>query len=478
MLSAQAQQKTRHLSLDNAIEIAMEKSPTAMAAAHSFRSSYWSYRTFEAEYLPQLSLDATLPNYSNTITAIQQDDGGYSFQSYESAQSSATLSLSQKIGMTGGEVFLQSGMQRLDLYAYDSATYMTTPINIGFSQPIFGFNAYKWNKKIKPLEYKEAKQTYIETLEQVKLETASYFFNVLMAQMTHKINLINQANSDTLYKIAKGRYNIGTIAENELLQLELRLLNANASVEQSRLDLEDKLFELKSFLRLPEDHELRLMAPQPHQVVKVDLDKALVMAKANRSDALAFERQTMEAEMDVYEAKRSGRFSMTLYAEYGLAQSAAEITDAYTNPGENQMLRVGINVPIIDWGLAKGNIRMAESNRELIRSNVEQERIDFEQEVMYQVAQFNMQDYQLQIAAKSDTIAQKRYHVTKQRYLIGRISVTELNIAQEERDNAQLGYIQALYNYWTSYYTLRKKTLFDFEKDQEIAVDPEQLLEK
>lgn len=474
-----AQETSRTLTLDQAIDIALDQSPTALSARHRFRASYWQYRTFVAEYRPKLNLDATLPSLNRSIQSIQQDDGSFVFQSSESAKSSLDLSLRQKIGFTGGEIFLSSGMERLDLFLNDSTvtSYLTTPINIGFSQPLFGFNRYRWDKDIVPLEYKEAKQNYIETLERVRLETAGYFFAVLQAQMTHQINLMNQANNDTLFKIAEGRYNIGTIAENELLQLELRLLQSNADVESSALELENKLFELKSYLRLPEEDSLNLQVPVPDTDMVASTDKAVDMARENRADALAFERREMEARMEVNRAKRESRFSMNLYARYGLTQSAAALSNAFQDPSESQQLTVGITVPIIDWGLAKGKIRMAESNRELVMSNLEQERIDFLQQVRYQVDQFNMQANQLRIAAKSDTVAQKRYNVTKQRYLIGKISVTELNIAQEERDNSRLGYIRALQNYWRNYYRLRQETLYDFENDRAIEVDPEALLE-
>lgn len=478
LLGVDAQETPRTLTLDRAIDIALDQSPTALSARHRFRASYWQYRTFVAEYRPKLNLDATLPSLNRSIQSIQQDDGSFAFQSSESATSSMDLSLRQKIGFTGGEIFLSSGMERLDLFLNDSTitSYLTTPINIGFNQPLFGFNNYRWDKDIEPLRYKEAKQNYIETLERVRLETSNYFFSVLQAQMQHRINLMNQANNDTLFKIARGRYNIGTIAENELLQLELRLLKSNAAVEASALDLENKLFEMKSFLRLPEEDSLALIMPRPQEGFVANTEKAVAMARENRSDALAFERRELEARMEVNRAKRESRFSMNLYARYGLTQSAAVLSEAFDDPSESQQLTVGISVPIIDWGLAKGKIRMAESNRELVMSNLEQERIDFLQQVRYQVDQFNMQANQLRIAAKSDTVAQKRYHVTKQRYLIGKISVTELNIAQEERDNSRLGYINALYNYWRNYYRLRQETLYDFKNDSEIQVDPEKLL--
>jgi len=103
-----------------------------------------------------------------------------------------------------------------------------------------------------------------------------------------------------------------------------------------------------------------------------------------------------------------------------------------------------------------------------VQTTVEQQEIDFEQEVFLKVMQFNMQQNQVNIAAKADTVAQKRFYVTKQRYLIGKIDITDLNIAQTESDNARLSYISALRTLWRSYYELRRLTLYDFAIDKPI----------
>jgi outer membrane protein TolC len=74
-----------------------------------------------------------------------------------------------------------------------------------------------------------------------------------------------------------------------------------------------------------------------------------------------------------------------------------------------------------------------------------------------------MQQNQLMIAAKSDTVAKKSYEVTKGRYLIGKInSILDLNNAQIETDNAEKNYFYALQTFWRSYYEIRKMTLYDF----------------
>jgi outer membrane protein TolC len=145
--------------------------------------------------------------------------------------------------------------------------------------------------------------------------------------------------------------------------------------------------------------------------------------------------------------------------------------DAYKDPQQTQQLSFGIHVPILDWGLAKGNIKIAESEREITRTAVEQEQIDFTQSIYLEVMNFKMQPRQLQIAAKADTVAQKGYAVSKQRYMIDKISITDLNVAQVDKDNSQISFIRALQEYWVNYYRLRQLTLFDFKTNKDISID-------
>jgi len=463
--------------LDDAIQIARQQSPGALMAKHRFRANYWQYRSYKASYLPSMEVAGTLPNFNRSIQRISIPEGEL-LSERQYSDYSLNASIRQRIGFTGGQLFLNSGIERLDNFT-DSSTvtqYLSTPINIGYSQPIFKFNSFKWEKRLEPMKYDEAKKKYLEEMENVSLMTTNHFFNLLLAQIREKIAIINQANYDTLYKIAQGRFNLGKIAENDLLQLELQFLRATSNVEDVRLDVKNKLFLFKSYLRIKDDVPIKLIPPAEINPFKADFTKALEEARYNNSEALAFDRRLLEAEREVNRAKMDGRFDAELYAVFGLTQSSIELENVYTNPLDQQQLTLGMSMPILDWGVAKGQIKMAESNQELVRTTVEQEQIDFDQEIFLKVARFNMQQNQVIIAAKSDTVAQKGYDITKARYLIGKISITDLNIAQQEADNSKSNYVNALRTYWVNYYELRQITLYDFENHRQILIDYKELL--
>jgi len=482
----QAQDDSRQLTLEESIRIARNQSPDALTATHQFRVSYWMFRSYRASYLPSLTLFGSVPDFDRSIRKIATVEGDvYSPQTVNELY--AGLSLEQRIGVTGGTLSLNSNLSRLDNLTdtINYVQYSSSLLNITYRQPIFKYNPYKWQRKIEPMKYIEAKKKYLEDMEQVSVMTTNYFFNLLQAQIREQIAIINQANYDTLYKIAQGRFNLGKIAENDLLQLELQYLRANASVDEARLTVEDQLYRFKSFLRIKEDTNIELAIPYDFEPFRVDPTRAIQEARLNNSEALAFSRRLIEAESEVAFAKLDGRFDAELFAVYGLTNNTdlvdvneadKLISDLNKNPLDQQQLRLGISLPILDWGVAKGRIKMAESNQEIVRTSVEQEQIDFDQEVFLKVARFNMQYDQVLIAAKADTVAQKGYDITKARYLIGRISITDLNIAQSEANNSKGNYINSLWTYWRSYFEIRRFTLFDFEENMPIMVDYNELL--
>jgi outer membrane protein TolC len=470
---------TNFLSLDDVIYIAQQQSPDALIAKHRFRSSYWEFRSFRADYLPGLSLDGTALVYDRSISPVQQPDGSIEFRPLDQGGANARLSLGQRIGLTGGTISLNS---RLSYYDNFTGSPLDNPfaaeiVNLEYVQPIFKYNPYKWDRHIEPMKYEIAKRQYLEDVEQVAITATTYFFNLLQAQIDMQIAIKNMFNYDTLFRIAKGRYQLGKIAENELLQLELNYLKAEAAVEQSELELENNMFKLRSYLRIKDEIPIELIPPTVEKFFTIDAAKAIDEAKYNSSTALDFNKRRLQAQSAVNAAKMNGRFDADLTARFGLTQQGADIPAAYTRPDDQQQLSLGFIVPILDWGSARGQIRLAESQEELVFTSIEQEEIDFEQNIYLEVMQFNMQENQLRIAAKADTVAQKRFEVTQKRYMIGKVNdVLELNNAQIDNDNALKSYYQALRNYWRNYYQIRKETLYDFESGMPILFDIKRIM--
>jgi outer membrane protein len=181
----------------------------------------------------------------------------------------------------------------------------------------------------------------------------------------------------------------------------------------------------------------------------------------------------MEASRDVARAIGTNGVQGNLFALYGLSGNASTINESYanTNTQDQEQLQFGITVPILDWGKAHGAIEMAKAQQQLAMTNIKKSKTDFDQEVILDAAEYNLQNQQLIIATKANNVSQRRFYIAKERYLLGKIGITDLNIAQTDRDAAQKSYIDVLRNSWITFYNLRKITLYDF--NQQIPLEKE-----
>lgn len=463
-------QSVERLSLTEVIGIAQMKSPAYARTKNTFENNYWRYQNYRASMLPALNLNGTLPNINRSIERITLPDGSDAFVDRSLATSAATLSIDQNLPLTGGRFSVLSSLQRIDLFGANASTsFLSTPISISYFQNNIFYNDFRWQKRIEPLVFEEARRAYAEQMEDIALQANRLFFELLSAENNFRLAEINLANTDTLYKISKGRYDLGKIAENDLLQIELSLLNARNRVAETSLDLELRQQDLKRFLGIPNQQKVELLVPDNARFFEVNPGRALDESRTNRQAVLQFRRRRLEAEQQVARMKGDNGVQVGVSANFGLTQRGTLLGSAYTNPQDQQTVALTVNVPLINWGQNKSRIRMAEANRELVEVDVQQEEINFEQEIILQVMRFNMLKDQLLVAAKADTIAQKRFEVTKERYVIGKISITDLNLSIQEKDQARQAYIQMLRTYWNSYYLLRRLTLFDFEKQVKIS---------
>lgn len=458
------------LTLYEVVQRAKNQSPAALRAETQKENRYWQYRTYLSDYKPQLVLDGR-ESYVNEVVAAPQPDGSIEYKGVHYNRGSLGLELEQRIGFSGSRLFLRSNVERFDNYLERNTRYGGNPAFIGIEQPILRFNELRWNRKIEPLRYQESQKGYVEELEEISVRATNLFFDLLLAQASFEIAQKNLANNDTIYKIAEGRYNLGKVSEGELLQLELTLMRSQQQVAQARLDMETTALRLKSYIGLNDNDNVVLVPPAEIPVIDVDVSVALQEASNNRQAAIAFRRQQLEAERDLARAKASSGLNADLRATFGLTNQGQRLTDVYVSPEDQQGVLLNLSVPIIDWGRQRSRIKTAEANQQLIEYTVAQDQINFEQEIFTQVRLFEILPQQTEIAKKSNEIGQRRYELSKNRYLIGKISITDLNIAMQEKDEARRAYVAALRDFWTAYYQLRQLTLYDFEQDIPIIPD-------
>lgn len=468
------------LTLQQVIAIASQQSLDAFRNKNMYLSSYWEFRNFKADRLPNLSLEATPLDFNRSMQKVYNyTENRDEYKPREFLNSDMALSLSQNIGLTGGRIFAQSELNLAHNLGADKLTSFTsTPVSIGFSQSLNGYNQRKWISKIEPVKFEKAKKEYIQSKEELAIKATRLFFDLVDAQIEVSITSINLANADTLYRIGTGRFQAGTITQDELLNLELGHMNARLALTRANLELERSRADLNSFLGFEKETRIECIIPVELPALSISGSEAIAMAIANNPDILSHTQRKLEEDRKVRQAEAQNGMNADLYALYGLNQNAEKFSEVYLDPLERQRFRVGLTIPVLDWGKKKGQLAMAKSNREVVLTSINQERIDFEQNIVMNVMEFNIQGEQVRNTAKADTIAQMGFNVTKQRFLIGKLDVTKLNLARNDQEGARRAYIRALRSYWTYFYTLRQLTLYDFQRKITLSEDFENLLKK
>ena len=459
---------TLTLSLDGAIKVARQNSPSAQSARNAFLSAYWNYRYYRANYLPSVTLTSS-PYINKEMNKITQSDGTAMFIRQDQFGADLTLKINQNVSLTGGSFFLKSSMNRLDEFQQGTTAYSSQPLVVGYQQSLFGYNSLKWDRKIEPIRYREAKKQYAETLELISATACNQFFSLASANNELEMARQNFASADTLYRMAKGRYEIGTITENEMLQLEINRLNEETNVMDAEINLREALQSMRSFLGLDDNVEICLTVPDSVPDFEVPLPNAMELALSNSPDPEYYNRIVKQSESNLAYAKANARMKADLYVQFGLSQTGKDIGQSLRNLMHQEYASVTLSVPILDWGRGRGKVKEAKSQLALAETTADQGINDFKQNVEKLVMQFNMQARKVNIASLTDRRATQRHAVAMKLFVMGRIGILDLMTAVSERNNAKRGFINAMRTYWSLYYTLRSMTAYDFEHNTEIA---------
>ncbi len=453
------------LSLEKTIQLAADSSLEAFRSKNLYLSGYWEYRNYKAERLPSLTLNLTPAQYYRDITRRYDSEADLDvYRKQQSFYASGNLNVTQNFDLLGGSFYLDTDLGYMRSFGENDYNQFTTvPIRIGYSQDLIGYNAFRWARKIEPLKYEKVKKEFLYNMESISEQATTYFFALAMAQVEYDMAKENVANTDTLYRTGQERHKIAAISQEDLLTLKLDAINARNTLQNAEISLQRAMFSLASYLNFDKNRTIRLRLPSRPRKLEIPVSEALRMARENNPELLASKQSILEAEQEVDRTKKESLFNASVNASIGFNQVASSFKDAYRDPLQQDVVSVSVSIPLIDWGVRKGKHNIAKSNLRIAQTTAEQTAISVEEEVIMTVGDFHIQQHLIQSAEEALDIALMAYQKTKQRFLIGKADLNSMTLSLNRQQEAQRNYINALQNYWLSYYKIRKLTLHDFE---------------
>ncbi|QZE13377.1 TolC family protein [Halosquirtibacter laminarini] len=480
------------LTLDGACRLAESSSLSQFINKNNFLSNYWQYKSYKANFLPELSLNSRLLSYQNSnnlrYNSVTKTDD---YVHTQNLNSNISASIRQNVGLTGGSLFISSNLDRNQNFGDEAYTqYASRPFTIGYNQKMFGYNELKWSRILEPKRYEKAKRQYLYGLQQLYITTCTYFFSYALAMENLKIAQYNIGQTEKMVHIARERFKLGTYEKDQLLQLELESNNQSIKLKECEIAERKSREKLMSFLRLPTTKEIKIILPSVYSI-QIDEREALDLAKASNVQMLENELTLLQDKANVARTKANASFQANLGLSYGINKTDGMYDYKKQEPNNGtipnvykpsfddyQSVQLTLTIPILDWGRRRGEVQKAKSQQEVNRIKVEQSIIDFEQMILTNVLEFNIQYDKVKASERSQQISEDSYKLISQRFMNGSVEVMQLNNAQMKRSSALVSVIQSKFNFWKSYYTVRLNTMYDFKQQQKLEVDFDELIKR
>ncbi|MCU0374151.1 MAG: TolC family protein, partial [Chitinophagaceae bacterium] len=182
------------------------------------------------------------------------------------------------------------------------------------------------------------------------------------------------------------------------------------------------------------------------------------LAKAH---APAIQQTALQAEVqrrNAAQTKAELSPTLELFTTLGVAKNGEKLSDVYRQPFMEQQIRVGIGVPLVDWGRKKAAVQQAQHRIERAEAEAGLQADMIEHQVQQLYTQLHELQERLQAQRYLIDISEKRYRISTERYTAGAVLLTELVLAQRQKDQAIRDYLLSLQEYYGAWHTLNSIT--------------------
>ena len=453
------------LAAQNAIDVLIAQRDLGIANLDVIR--------LQADLRPQIRLNATVPSFFRSFRETVQPDGTVRFQPVRINNSSVSVAASQNVTKTGGQFRLSTGLQRFDDFEQNFNIYNGSVVRFGYSQPLWGYNEFKWRQQTVPLQAKLSEAQLTAARAQAVLEATQAFFVLAQAAQSVAIADSNVVASQRLLDVANERYTLGKISRGDLVQLELDLADAEQNrlrATQTRLAASTAIYQFLGLTYggqvlepippgLPEGLQTEGSKADESAAIDISADDAVALARQRRPELLTAQARTLDAQAQLEFDRRNNGFRADLTASIGLIRSANELEVVYNDPQIEQVVELQLSVPIVDWGRRKAVVRQSELNLDIARTIGQREQHNLATDVRLAVAQLNQARQELQLIVRVRDLAEERYQIARESYLLGAVPLTELTLARQARDERLRQYLFTLETAWIANARLRVLTL-------------------
>lgn len=283
----------------------------------------------------------------------------------------------------------------------------------------------------------------------------SAYYDALRADV--ELNLANDSlkTAQTFSDAAQIQFTAGDVPRANVVRSSIELSRAQAAVTQAQSDRDTRLAVLRSLFALPDDAPLQLADKLTFAPQTFDLSALQTLASSTRSDLLSARAAEKSREAAVQSAQSLNKPDAFIEARRAAISPYSDGAGGRTPNGTS--LRVGIVIPLFDFGRNRGAVNEAKANAQEQQAILDQTTRAARLDVVTTYANFVAAQKAVE-SFSSGRLAQSRelLDMAQVGYEHGANSYLELLDAQTVYRNEQADYARALAAWNTAHADLER----------------------
>lgn len=474
------------LTLQDAIDIALKRGYNMKSLNLSLIQA--EQNRLAAKYRFRTNADLTLnaPSWSERVTSVAVPNALPVYNSVGSMLMQGQFDINQPLP-TDGTITLSSKAYQSDESNYLAQTDETlkrkdflTSLSINLSQPLFTYNRLKTGLKRAELNYENSSLSLKRSELDIIYNVTQSFYNLYRSSKSLEIYTETVAQKKSAYDLAKLKFDAGLIPEVEALEMEVDLSGAQSTLLENESNLKRIKEQFKQLIGLDMNDDVTLETSLIYTDFAVDLDTAVQKGLSNRpelrEDEIDVELQKINLkEVDArseFNAKLSAFYDLTGISDSGLPynSSSQDLFDSSWDDLQrrprNRGIALTLNIPVFDWGVNKAEIQGAKADIKRSELQKEEQVKTITNDVKDVVRRVETARNRMEVLKKRQDVAVRTYEITLERFNNGEITSQDLALNNNRLSEAKLTYLDSFIAYQLAVADLKRKTLWDFEKNE------------
>jgi len=393
-------------SLKEAVEVALDRSPSLHAALEGMRG---------ADYLRKAALADFFPTF--------RTEYGFTYLNKD------------PFFTTGVGVRVTVGTR---------SNYSWTT---GLDQPLFTGGSRYWSYRLAKLGVDLSKVFWELVKQDLVLQVKDAYFHILKAEKIRQVAVQAVEQLESQLKVSRAFYEVGIIPKNDLLQTQVRMAQARQDLTSAEVQLSATKASFNTLLRRDVGMEVRVEDILGYRPMEIPFEECLVEARKNRPELREAELNVKKAEKEVWLGRSEYFPTIGLSGNYERLGDDPGVSGSNFEDKDNWNIAAYARWTFWQWGKKRQLVREKETRLVQAKDAVAQVEDGISLEVKDAYLRLTEARDKIDVAKLAIEQAEENFRINQERFKEQVATATDVLDAQTLLTRAKSNYFNALSDY-------------------------------